>query len=152
LGLFVCEFLADKVPYFDSIWDAVHTFIRIPAAVVLASAAFANYPPHIVAIAGLLGGTLALTSHTSKSTNRLIVNHSPEPVSNWTHSVGQDIGGVAIAAMSPFLPILTITCVAILLIISFLILRKAWPYMKRSLWKWPTKNQTPREPNSHPER
>ncbi len=137
LVLFVCEFFADKIPYFDSVWDAVHTFIRIPAAAVLASAAFARYPPHIVVAAGLLGGSLALTSHASKSTNRLMVNHSPEPVSNWTHSIGQDVAGVSIAAMSPFLPILTIAIVAILVVVSLLILRRVWPYLKRPLWKMP---------------
>lgn len=141
LILFVCEFFADKVPYFDSIWDAVHTFIRIPAAVVLASAAFAHYPTHIVVIAGLLGGTLALTSHAGKSTNRLVVNHSPEPVSNWTHSVGQDIGGIAIAAISPFLPIVTILMVGVLLIVTLVVIRKAWPHLTRFFRKPRSKNE-----------
>lgn len=131
--LFVIEFLADKIPAVDSAWDAVHTFIRIPAGVVLASAAFTNYPTHITVIAGLIGGTLALSSHTSKSANRVIINHSPEPVSNWVHSVAQDITGIGVALLSPFLPFLTIVIVFLFVSIGTLIFVKALPLLKRRL-------------------
>ena len=137
LILFVGEFLADKVPIVDSGWDAIHTFIRIPAGIVLASSAFAHYPTHITVIAGLIGGTLALTSHAGKSTNRLVINHSPEPVSNWGHSIWNDVSGVAIAAAAPFLPVVTIVAVILLAIISGFLLYKAWPYITRPLFKWP---------------
>ncbi len=135
--LFVGEFFADKIPLLDSGWDFIHTFIRIPAGVVLASMAFTKYPSHIIVIAGLIGGTLALTSHTGKSTNRLVINHSPEPVSNWGHSVWHDISGVAIVALAPFVPVFTIFLVAMLFLASCVILYRAWPYLKRPLFNWP---------------
>jgi hypothetical protein len=135
LFLFLGEFLADKVPVLDSGWDAVHTFIRIPAGIVLASTAFAKYPPHMMVIAGLIGGTLALTSHTRKSTNRLVINHSPEPVSNWTHSLWNDISGIGIVAMAPFFPIVTIGIVIVLFVISAFIIFKALPLLKKTLSK-----------------
>ena len=129
------EFLADKVPVIDSGWDAVHTFIRIPAGIVLASTAFAKYPPYMMVIAGLIGGTLALTSHAGKSTNRLVINHSPEPVSNWTHSAWNDISGVGIAAMAPFFPIVTIGLVLVLFVVTVFIFFKALPLIRKTLSK-----------------
>ena len=134
LALFVCEFLADKIPYFDTTWDAVHTFIRIPAGAILASAAFAHYPSYVVVAAGLMGGSLALTSHASKSTTRAMINVSPEPVSNWTHSAVQDFGGIAIAFISVYFPILTIVLVLILALTSILVLRKGkqWITQRRT--------------------
>ncbi len=137
LFLFVGEFLADKVPVLDSGWDAVHTFIRIPAGIVLASTAFAKYPPHMMVIAGLIGGTLALTSHTGKSTNRLVINHSPEPVSNWTHSAWNDVSGIGIAAMAPFFPLVTIGLVIVLFVITAFIFFKALPLIRKTLAKRP---------------
>lgn len=135
--LFVGEFFADKIPLLDSGGDLVHTFIRIPSGIVLASMAFTEYPAHIIVIAGLMGGTLALTSHTGKSTNRLVINHSPEPASNWGHSAWNDVSGVAIVALAPFAPIFTILLVALLFAGSCMILYKAWPYLKRPLFHWP---------------
>lgn len=133
--MFVAEFFADKVPLFDTAWDAVHTFIRIPAGVVLASMAFAKYPTHIILIAGLMGGSLALTSHVGKSTNRLVINHSPEPVTNWGHSAWNDISSIAIIMLAPFAPVFTISLVIFLFVVSCVILVKAWPHLKRPFLK-----------------
>jgi hypothetical protein len=76
------EFFADKIPGLDSLWDAVHTFIRIPAGMALAAAVFGGDSATWATIAALLGGTLAATSHTAKATTRAAVNTSPEPLSN----------------------------------------------------------------------
>jgi hypothetical protein len=80
--LFV-EFFADKIPFVDSVWDAVHTFIRIPAGAALAAGALGADNQAMGWIAALLGGSLAATSHATKMTTRAAVNTSPEPFSNW---------------------------------------------------------------------
>ncbi|HEY7530375.1 MAG TPA: DUF4126 domain-containing protein [Gemmatimonadota bacterium] len=102
--LFVVEFVADKVPWVDSLWDAVHTFVRVPAGALLAWGAGAGLEPGQQAALALLGGTLALASHGTKLTLRAGVNASPEPVTNWTLSVLEDVlvvGGLALAAANP---------------------------------------------------
>ncbi|MGH9961807.1 MAG: DUF4126 domain-containing protein [Pyrinomonadaceae bacterium] len=80
--LFVIEFVADKIPYVDNLWDGMHTFIRIPAGAVFMASAFAGVEPATRLIAGLLGGSLALTTHSAKASARLAANSSPEPFSN----------------------------------------------------------------------
>lgn len=80
--MYAIEFLADKVPVVDSVWDAIHTFIRVPAGALLAASAFAHYPAPVKIVAFLLGGSMALASHGTKAAVRVAVNHSPEPVSN----------------------------------------------------------------------
>jgi len=89
LMLFV-EFFADKIPGLDTLWDLVHTAIRIPAGAVLGAAVFGIDNATWAAIAALLGGTLAATSHVSKATTRAAVNTSPEPFSNIGVSLVED--------------------------------------------------------------
>lgn len=88
--LFFVEFLADKIPGLDSTWDAVHTFIRIPAGAILAAQAIGPVDPAVAAAAGLAGGTLAAASHFTKAGTRVLVNTSPEPFSNWALSFSED--------------------------------------------------------------
>src|SRR5215204_6134814 len=88
--LFVVEFIADKIPYVDSAWDAVHTFIRPPAAALISYTAFGHVPEEWKVTAALLAGGVALTSHGAKATSRAAANTSPEPVSNWTLSLLED--------------------------------------------------------------
>src|SRR3954465_7086247 len=84
LTLFVIEFVADKIPYVDSVWDAVHTFIRPPAAALISYSAFAGgVPEEWRGAAALLAGGGALPSHSAKATARAAANVSPEPLSNW---------------------------------------------------------------------
>src|ERR687895_1117496 len=82
LFMFVVEFVADKVPVVDSIWDVIHTFIRIPAGAILAATAFGEFDRSVQVIALLVGGSLALSSHGTKAATRALINTSPEPVSN----------------------------------------------------------------------
>jgi hypothetical protein len=89
-ALLMVEFLADKVPWVDSLWDTVHTFIRIPAGAALAYGVFGGDQSTWAAMAALLGGTLAATSHTAKTTTRAAVNTSPEPFSNLMLSLAGD--------------------------------------------------------------
>jgi len=107
------EFVADKVPWFDSLWDAVHTFIRIPAGAALAAGVFGDAGAASAMAAAIVGGTLAAGSHVTKAGTRAIANTSPEPVSNWTLSFGEDAlvgGGLLLALAQPwvFLGLLTL--------------------------------------------
>ena len=90
-ALYVIEFVADKIPAVDTVWDAVHTFIRAPAAAVLGFAAFSNVSESWRIAAALLCGTIALSSHGIKASTRLAINASPEPFSNWAASFGEDL-------------------------------------------------------------
>jgi len=118
--LYLVEFLADKIPVLDSIWDAIHTFIRVPAGAVLAASAFAHFDPSVRAVAVLAGGTLALGSHGTKATVRMAANASPEPFSNIFLSLVEDIFTIGLAAVAAFHP------VTILVIILVFLLLLAW--------------------------
>jgi len=102
-ALYCVEFFADKVPWIDSTWDLIHTFIRVPAGAVLAAAAFGDFDKSIQAIALLLGGGLALSSHGTKAATRAVLNTSPEPVSNVVASVIEDIVAVLSIVAAMFL-------------------------------------------------
>jgi Domain of unknown function (DUF4126) len=121
-ALYCVEFFADKVPWLDSTWDLIHTFIRVPAGAVLAAAAFGDFDKSIQVIAVLLGGGLALSSHGTKAATRAVLNTSPEPVSNVVASVIEDIVAVLSIVAAVFLPILLFAIVAIGLLISYLVL------------------------------
>jgi Domain of unknown function (DUF4126) len=90
-ALYAVEFVADKIPAVDTVWDAIHTFIRVPAAAVLGFAALGNVAEPWRLGAALLCGTVALSSHGIKASSRLAINASPEPFSNWTASFAEDI-------------------------------------------------------------
>jgi len=98
------EFFADKVPGFDSLWDAVHTFIRIPAGAFLAWGAMGDATPAAQMAAAILGGLITGGTHLAKSGGRAVINTSPEPLSNWTASFGEDglvLGGLFLAISHP---------------------------------------------------
>lgn len=102
--MLVVEFVADKVPAIDSAWDALHTFIRIPAGAFLAAAALGTADPAWVAAAAILGGSIAAGTHLAKSGGRALINTSPEPVSNWVASTTEDLlvpAGFFAAIMAP---------------------------------------------------
>lgn len=111
--LFAVEFFADKIPYVDSVWDVIHTFIRVPAGAVMAYAATNEMDPTVATAATLLGGGLALSSHGTKSALRATANLSPEPVSNWVLSLVED----AIAIVGSFLAVFAPILIAIVLVI-----------------------------------
>jgi hypothetical protein len=98
------EFFADKVPGFDSVWDALHTFIRIPAGAFLAWGAMGDSTTAAQVAAAILGGLVAGGTHLAKSGGRAVINTSPEPLSNWTLSFGEDglvLGGLFLAITHP---------------------------------------------------
>ena len=89
--MYVIEFFADKVPWVDSGWDVIHTFIRVPAGAILAAKSLGDMSPPLELAALLAGGTVALAAHGTKATVRLAINTSPEPFSNWTASFSEDV-------------------------------------------------------------
>lgn len=118
-GLYLVEFFADKIPYVDSVWDVVHTFIRIPAGAIVAYAATNHLDSSITIPATLVGGSLAFASHGTKAAARIGANFSPEPVSNWALSFVEDavaLVGVILAVFAPMM----IATVLILFILFFL--------------------------------
>lgn len=88
--MYFTEFFADKVPGVDTGWDAMHTFIRIPAGALLAAGAVGEVSPALELAAGLLGGGMAFGAHAAKSGSRIMINTSPEPVTNWSISLAED--------------------------------------------------------------
>src|SRR5439155_22687356 len=89
--MYLIEFFADKVPYVDSGWDVLHTFIRVPAGAILAARSLGDMNPALELVAILAGGSIALAAHGTKAATRLAINASPEPFSNWRASVTEDI-------------------------------------------------------------
>ena len=118
LALYIIEFVADKVPWVDSTWDVIHTFIRIPAGAVLAAAAFGDFDRSIQVIALLLGGGLALSSHGTKAATRAVLNTLPEPVTNAVVSVAEDVLAIVSVVAAVFFPVLLFIIVAAGLLVS----------------------------------
>jgi len=117
--LYLIEFFADKIPYVDSVWDVVHTFIRVPAGAVVAYAATNEMDAGIGVIATLLGGSLAFSSHGTKAALRAGANLSPEPVSNWVLSISEDVIAFAGAILAVFAPV-SIAIVLVIFAIFFI--------------------------------
>jgi hypothetical protein len=120
------EFGADKLPWLDSVWDTVHSFIRIPAGAALAALAFGDSPGAVTVAAAILGGGLAAAMHAAKAGTRAALNLSPEPFSNWTASLSED-------ALVPFglwlaiaHPVLFFALVAVMLVATALLVRFLW--------------------------
>lgn len=141
-SLFAVQFIADKIPAVDSVWDVVHTFIRVPAGAILAATAFAHFSPEIRLMALLIGGGIALTSHSTKTATRLAANTSPEPVSNVLLSLAGDgvtIGGSVLAVSHP---LVLGVIVAVASIASLIVCR--WMYrLGRSAWSYTSGRRIP---------
>jgi hypothetical protein len=131
-GLAVAEFIADKVPGFDSLWDAVHTFIRIPAGALLAAGAMGMLGEHhlpLLIAAGLIGGTITAGSHFTKAGTRVAINHSPEPFSNWAASLAEDFAAPGIVWLAIAAPMVLLGALAIAFLVALWLLPKLWRFM-----------------------
>jgi Domain of unknown function (DUF4126) len=109
--MYIIEFFADKVPYVDSGWDVLHTFIRVPAGAILAAQSLGDLNPALEVAALLAGGTVALAAHGTKATARLAINASPEPFSNWFASITEDLavlGGLWMIFNHPLLMLILV--------------------------------------------
>lgn len=130
--MYAVEFFADKIPVADSGWDTVHTFIRIPAGAILAASAVWDADPAVAIAAGILGGGLAAGSHATKAGTRVLINTSPEPFTNWTASILEDvavIGGLWTAVNYPWLFIVLLVLFVLLVI---WLLPKLWRGIKKA--------------------
>ncbi|MEW6590451.1 MAG: DUF4126 domain-containing protein [Pseudomonadota bacterium] len=126
--LTLAEFVGDKIPFVDSLSDSIHTFLRIPAGAALAAAFFGDSGAAMQAVAALLGGGVAASSHLAKSGTRALINTSPEPVSNVAASFTEEgllIGGLWLAIVYPL---------AFLALLAVFVLATLW--MLRRLWRW----------------
>ena len=131
-ALFTVQFIADKIPAVDSIWDTIHTFIRVPAGAILAATAFAHFDPKIRLLALLVGGGVALSSHTTKTATRLTANLSPEPFSNIVLSLLGDaltVGGTILMTVHP---LLLLCLVGIAVAVSILLCRWLYRALRRA--------------------
>ncbi len=129
--LFTLEFFADKIPLFDLFWNALHTFIRIPIAALLAYGATQNLSPAMQILATLLGGVLALAAHGGKVALRTAVTPSPEPFSNIGLSMGEDVLAISLTWLATQHPIITAAIVATLLLIIILAARAIFRALRR---------------------
>lgn len=120
--MYLVEFLADKIPYFDSLWDGIHTVIRPVGGALIAVSTVGDASPAVQGLVALLGGTVAAGSHLSKTSTRAVANASPEPFTNWTLSLGEDVFVVGLGYLALKYPVaaLVVTVIACVLIVVFL--------------------------------
>lgn len=128
--LFGVEFFADKIPAFDLIWNALHTFIRVPVAALLAYQATASLSPGEQLAATLAGGAIAFIAHGSKTAVRAVVTPSPEPLSNITLSLGEDVLAVLLTWMATWKPYIAAAIAAVLVLVGLLLIRWIWRALK----------------------
>ena len=133
--LYTVEFIADKVPYIDSFWDLIHSVIRPAGAAVLAYSALGGVSPEWQLLAALIGGGVALTSHTAKASTRAAVNLSPEPFSNWALSLMEDGIAFALVWLSAAHPLIALVLLSVLIAVAVWIvvtfsrlIRRVWPF------------------------
>ena len=127
------EFVADKIPGFDSLWDALHTFVRIPAGAALAAGVFGGDSATWAVVAALLGGTLAATAHAAKASTRAAVNTSPEPFSNWTLSLAGDAFVPALLVLAFAAPAWALALLAVLLVLALWLIVRLFGVLRRLL-------------------
>ena len=131
-GLMYCvEFFADKIPGVDTGWDAIHTFIRIPAGAILAAAAIGDTGAGAQLTAGIAGGGMAAGSHIAKAGSRVLINTSPEPVTNWFASVGEDIMVILGLWTALYNPVLFLVLLVLFILLLIWLLPKLWRRMKK---------------------
>lgn len=129
--MYFIEFFADKTPGVDTGWDAIHTFIRIPAGAMLAAGAIGELNPAVELAAAIVGGGLAAGSHATKSGSRVLINTSPEPFSNWIASIGEDV--VVITGVWACInhPILFLIALAGFILLMIWLLPRIWSSVKK---------------------
>jgi hypothetical protein len=128
--MYMVEFTADKMPGVDTLWDGLHTFIRLPAGALLAAGALGEVEPSLLLAAAIVGGGISATSHAVKAGGRVLINTSPEPFSNWGASLAEDfiaIGGLWLALNYP---VIFIALLATFIILSIWLLPKLWRAIK----------------------
>jgi len=131
-GLMYCvEFFADKVPGVDTGWDTLHTFIRIPAGAMLAAAAVGDLGAGAEIAAALVGGSLSTVTHATKAGSRVMINTSPEPFTNWTASIGEDIAVLGGLWASLYHPGIFLIGLVVFIALAIWLLPKIWRGIKK---------------------
>jgi Domain of unknown function (DUF4126) len=128
--LFAVEFFADKIPAFDLLWNALHTFVRVPVAALIAYGATNQLPPEKQLLAALAGGAIALAAHGGKTAARVAVTPSPEPVSNFALSAGEDMLAIFVTWFATQHPMMAASIVAVFLVAIVIVLRTVVRAMK----------------------
>jgi len=129
--MYFIEFAADKIPGVDTGWDGVHTFIRIPAGAILAAGAVGDVNPVISLTAAIMGGGMAAGAHITKAGTRVIINTSPEPVSNWTASITEDIAVISGLWAALYHPWVFLGLLILFIIIMAWAIPRIWRGVKR---------------------
>jgi hypothetical protein len=129
--MYFVEFFADKMPGVDTGWDTLHTFIRIPAGALLAAGAVGDVNPAVALTAAILGGGLAAGAHAVKSGSRVIINTSPEPFTNWTASIAEDIAVIGGLWTALHYPWLFLVLMVIFIGLTVWLLPKIWRGIKK---------------------
>ena len=132
--LFGIEFFADKVPYFDSVWDAIHTVVRPLGAAALGAVIAGDSASIGVALGAAVAGALALDAHAAKATTRVVANTSPEPVSNIALSLLEDVGVTLLVVLAITFPLITVIVVSILVVAATTITIMLWKVARRA-WR-----------------
>jgi hypothetical protein len=127
--MFAVEFCADKIPGVDTLWDAVHTFIRIPAGAALAASVFGDSSAATALVAAVVGGSLAAGSHFTKAGSRALINTSPEPFSNWAASFGEDLAVGTVLWLAFAHPIAALVVLALLVGLMVWLIPKVWRFV-----------------------
>lgn len=133
--MYVIEFFADKIPGVDSGWDAIQSFVRIPGGAILAAAAVGEISPAAQLAAALLGGGLAASTHATKAGARVMINTSPEPVSNWTASIGEDVAVIAGVWAALNHPYVFLTLLILFILLMGWLLPRIWRGIKAVIAK-----------------
>lgn len=128
--LYVIEFVADKIPWVDSIWDSVHTIIRPIGGAVIAVATLGEQSAAMQGAIGLLGGMVAASSHVTKASTRVAANASPEPFSNWFLSLAEDAFVIGLSFITLKFPLLALGVSVAILVIIALVARKIWKWLR----------------------
>ena len=129
--MYFVEFFADKTPGVDTGWDAIHTFIRIPAGAMLAAGAVGDVNPAMVIMAGILGGSITMASHAVKAGSRVMINTSPEPFTNWAASILEDIAAIGGIFAALHYPLLFMGLLALFILLAIWLLPKLWRGIKK---------------------
>ena len=151
--MYFVEFFADKTPGIDTGWDVIHSFIRIPAGVMLAAGAVGNVNPAVAITAGILGGAVSATSHTLKAGSRVLINTSPEPFSNWTASVLEDVAVFCGLFAALHHPLIFLGFFVLFILFCIWFIPKLWSVITMLFGKikrfFAKEKQSPSEPNTN---
>jgi hypothetical protein len=132
LVMYVIEFIADKIPWFDSVWDLIHTVVRPVGGALIAVAALGQASPAVAGLVALLGGAAAASTHMTKAGTRVIANTSPEPFSNWILSLAEDLFVVGLGFVALKFPVLALFVAMLLLVAIAVFARLLWRAIRRA--------------------